>query len=351
MLGARREGGVAELGRSIGAVQAQDGMGEVLAVRVRSDHLTAADVHRERVESRSVVRTWLMRGTLHLVPSADIRWLLDLLGMQMDRKAHKRRANLGVTPDIYTDAMTLIGRELAGEALTRAQIIERFREAGLPWEGQVVPHLLRSASLTGLICFGPLADGDDTHVLLDEWLPERTADPPNPAAELARRFFGAYGPATPSDFRSWTGLAAADARAGFDAIGDELVELSVDGRSMRMLADAAERVDEVLAQPTPVVRMLGPFDPYLLGYAKRELGVSADLVRRVHPGGGMILPTILSDGVMIGTWTRRRTSRGVKISVTAVDDLSVDERAGIEAEVAAIGRFLGVDVSWQLEVR
>ena len=218
MLGARRAGGVAELARSIGAVQAQDAMGEVLAVRARSDHLTAADVHRERVESRSVVRTWLMRGTLHLVPSADIRWMLDLLGTQMDRKALKRRANLGVTPDIYADAMTLIGRELAGEALTRAQIIERFREAGLPWEGQVVPHLLRSASLTGLICFGPLADGDDTHVLLDEWLPERTADPPNPAAELARRFFGAYGPATPSDFRTWTGLAAADARAGIDAI-------------------------------------------------------------------------------------------------------------------------------------
>ena len=97
--------------------------------------------------------------------------------------------------------------------------------------------------------------------------------------------------------------------------------------------------------------MLGPFDPYLLGYAKRELGVSADLVRRVHPGGGMILPTILSDGVMIGTWTRRRTSRGVKISVTAVDDPSVEERAGIEAEVAAIGRFLDVDASWQLELR
>ena len=226
MLGARREGGVAELARSIGAVQAQDGMGEVLAVRVRSDHLTAADVHRERVESRSVVRTWLMRGTLHLVPSADIRWLLDLLGMQMDRKALKRRANLGVTPGIHADAMTLISSELAGEALTRAQIIERFREAGLPWEGQVVPHLLRSASLTGLICFGPLADGDDTHVLLDEWLPERTADPPNPAAELARRFFGAYGPATPSDFRTWAGLAAPDARAGCDAIADELVELT-----------------------------------------------------------------------------------------------------------------------------
>ena len=183
MLGARRAGGVAELARSIGAVQAQDAMGEVLAVRARSDHLTAADVHRERVESRSVVRTWLMRGTLHLVPSADIRWMLDLLGTQMDRKALKRRANLGVTPDIYADAMTLIGRELAGEALTRAQIIERFREAGLPWEGQVVPHLLRSASLTGLICFGPLADGDDTHVLLDEWLPEPDGRP----AESGRR--------------------------------------------------------------------------------------------------------------------------------------------------------------------
>ena len=237
-LGARRWRTAAEVARGCGAVQAQDRMGERLAVRARSEGLTAAALERAQAEERSVARTWLHRGTLQLAPAEDLRWLLALLGEPMDRKALKRRADLGIDAATYQQAMAAMRRALSGgTALSRAELVERVRAAGLPHEGQVVPHLLRSASLTGLVCFGPTIEGADTHVLVEEWLAGvEDAQPANPSAELARRYFAAYGPAAPADFRWWSGLPAKEARAGFAAIADELEE--VEGRRQANVAAA-----------------------------------------------------------------------------------------------------------------
>ena len=345
-LGARRWRTAAEVARGCGAVQAQDRMGELLAVRARSQGLTAAALERARTEQRSVARTWLHRGTLHLAPAEDLRWLLALLGEAMDRKALKRRADLGIDAEAYEGAMAAMRRALSGgAALSRAELVERVREAGLPHEGQVVPHLLRSASLTGMVCFGPTVEGTDTHVLIADWLAGvEDARPANPSAELARRYFAAYGPAAQADFRWWSGLPAKEARAGFAAIADELEEVEADGKRMWLTPDRPA------TEPSaPRVRVLGAFDPYLLGYAKRELGVSEELLRKVHPGGGMILPTVLVDGVMVATWGRRRTGRGMRITVAPFWGLSGEMEAGIEAEVGDIGRFLGEGVGWEVE--
>ena len=353
-LGAQRADGVLEAVRNCGAVQAQDRMGEALAVRARSNALVLADLEQARSEARSVARTWLMRGTLHLTAADDLRWMLAVLGEAMDRKALRRRADLGITPDAYRAAMTLLRRELAGgKALSRAEITEHMRAAGLPWEGQTVPHLLRAASLNGLICFGPAAGSVTTHVLLDDWLSDPGADAAaleNPAAELARRYLRAYGPAAPADFRWWSGLPAADARAGFSALSAELTEVSVEGRAMWILSERADAVKAALAAAAPLVRVLGAFDPYLLGYAKRELGVPDALLRRVHPGGGMILPTVLVDGVLAATWRRRRGAGGILLLVSAFQELPDEVRAGIDAEVSEIGRFLGAKTDWELTI-
>ena len=345
-LGERRWTTPAEVARGCGGAQSQDRIGGLLAFRARSSGLTAAEVERALFDQRSIARTWLMRGTLHTVAAADLRWMLALLGPEMDRKGLKRRADLGLDDDIRDAALAAMQRALAGGAmLARAEIVERVREAGLPWEGQVVPHLLRAASLRGLICFGPTVDGAETHVLLDDWLADaEEAQPPDPAAELARRYFAAYGPATQADFRFWSGLSGADARAGFRAIEAELEAVEADGKPMWMTAGR----DAPAAAP-PSVRVLGPFDPYVLGYGKRELGASEQTLRLLHRGGGMIPPIVLSDGVLVAVATRRRTARGMRFTLNPVARLTKQIRAGIDAEVAEIGRFLGEDADWELE--
>lgn len=338
---------VGELVRGIAAVQAQDAVGEVLAVRVRTTGLTAADVEHARVEERSVVRTWAMRGTLHLLAAADVRWVLRLVGPYMVRKAKRRQQELGLTDDVYRRAVSvLLGALEEDGVLTRRQIAERWAAQGLPSEGQAIPYLLNWASLEGVICFGPTVDGKATHVLLDSWLDDDVPEPLDPAAELARRYMSAYAPTTPQDFGMWSGLPAGEARRAFQSIEGALVCVDVDGTRMWMPEASVGLPDMIREDETGSITMLGAFDPYLLGYRVRELGVTPELLKRVHPGGGIIRPTILIDGRAIATWTRKRSGRKLTITVSPFESLSEQVRSWIDGEVEDIGRFLDVEVVW-----
>ncbi len=332
--------------RASAAIQSQDRLGELLAVRVRSDELTTEDLRQARLHDRTLVRTWLHRGTLHTVPGTDLRWLLELLGAEMDAKALKRRADLGIIPDDHACSMQAM-RRLLGERgpLTRHQIIDHFREQDLPHEGQAVPHLLRSASLNGHICFGPEIGGEAAHVLIDDWLTEPDNQPANPAARLAEIFYRAYAPATPADFRWWSGLPAVAARAAHQAVADQLTEVDVDGRPMWIPASTANQLADTLARPE-TVRLLGPFDPYILGYAKRDLGVPETQLKQVNAGGGMIRPTIIADGTLIGTWQYRSTKTRVNITLRPFTDLNDHAQTAIEQEINDIARYLNLNARW-----
>ncbi len=339
---------VGDLVRGIAAAQAQDRVGEVLAVRVRTTGLTAMDVERARVGSRSVVRTWAMRGTMHLLAAKDVRWVLRLIGPIMVRKAKRRHRELGLTDEVYRRAARVLRRALEENgALTRRQIAERWAARGLPSEGQAVPYLLNWASLEGVICFGPTVDGKATHVLLDTWLENDVPEPDDPVAEFAWRYVSAYAPTTPQDFGMWSGLPAGEARRAFQSIEGELVCVTVDGTRMWMPGAYVGLPDMIIEDETASIRMLGAFDPYLLGYRVRELGVTPELLKRVHPGGGIIRPTILVDGRAIATWTRKRSGRRLTITVSPFEPLSEQVRSGIHREVEDIGRFLDLEALWE----
>jgi hypothetical protein len=337
--------GVADLVRDLAAVQAQDAGAEVLAVRVRTQGLTEDEVEKARVEERSVVRTW----TLHLVSSKDIHWMLGLLGPLMIRKMQRRHLELGLTEDVFVKAVRVMQEALGDYGpLTRQQLAQPWSKHGLPAEGQAVPHLLSWASMAGIICFGPTVKGKATHVLLDDWLPDVETKVTDPRAELARRHVTAYGPATPDDFQAWSGLPVADARAGYDEIAGELLQVDVEGLPMWLLKDRAEWLDQTLDAGS-ITKMLGAFDTYLLGYRTRDLDISPDLMKKVHPGGGIIRPVILVDGRAVATWTRKRTGLKMSITVSPFEPLHKEIHAAVDAEVNDIGRFLGVDGSWAVE--
>ncbi len=123
----KRRGDVYEVVRAVGAIPAQDSLAARLAVRARSERLTAADVIRACNEERSVVRTWLMRGTLHLVAAEDVRWLVGLLGPVFARAGRRRRLELGVEDGVCERALPAIGSILSASApLTRADLVHRL---------------------------------------------------------------------------------------------------------------------------------------------------------------------------------------------------------------------------------
>ncbi len=324
-------------------IQAQDAVAEVLSVRVRTSGLTARSVDEARTVHRSVVRTWAMRGTMHLVASEDAGWLLSLLGPVMIRKSRSRHRELGLTADVGARAVGFVREILEAHGpMSRAEIAGRLSEQDIPVGGQAIHHIVRLAALEGVVCFGPDDGAERTYDLPDRWPPARRVD--DPLAELARRYLRAYAPAGPDDLAAWSGLPLKDARAAFQRIVGELVEVSVEDSPSWMPASRAGWLDAP-GPRIPAVRLLPAFDTYLLGYSERDLGAPEAYARRVHPGGGIIRPTLMIDGRVVGVWARKRTRRGISVTVTPFEDLPPGTHQAVEEEAADVGRFLGADAA------
>ncbi len=296
--------GVAGLVRHLGGVQAQELSAATLAIRARSRGLTADDVRRAREDERSIVHTWVMRGTLHLVATEDVGWLLALLGPLFIARSARRYRELGIDGDVRDRAAEIIREALASQSpQTRPELAAVLANRGIPVEGQAIAHLVGYAAMRGVICFGPRRGARPTYVLLQDWVrPGPTLDAEHALAELALRYVGAYGPATVEDLASWSGLPMAQARSALRSVAERLHEVEVAGAPAWMLpqpdAPPVERA----------VRLLPSYDTYMLGYRRRDLAVAAPHASRVHPGGGQIKPTLVVDGRAVGVWqgTRRR---------------------------------------------
>jgi hypothetical protein len=330
-------------------VQAQDAAAAPLAVRARSANLVSADIQRAREQDRSVVRTWGMRYTLHLLATEDIGWLLPLLGPVFVRASQRRRATLGLDENTCVRAIRLLRDFLASQGpATRAQIVEEIAKHGIRLEGQAAPHLIGRAALEALVCLGPDHDGKPTYVLLDDWVDRGKPLPREAAlAELARRYLAAYGPAGLEDLAAWSGLPMVDVRTGIQGIASELLVVKVAGRPTWLPEARATWLHEPPPHD-PVVRLLPSFDNYLLGYRSRDLVVPPEHAKRVHPGGGVIRPTLLVNGFVVGTWRSKRRRGGLSIEVEAFDTIVAEVQAGLQEEVADLGRFLGVQAVLEL---
>jgi hypothetical protein len=332
-----------------GGLQAQEYPSAVLGVRARSHGLLAADVHRAREEKRSIVLTWAMRGTLHLVPSADLGWLLELLSPLFIHGSERRYRQLGLSAEVRADALDAI-REILGSRgpLSRPALAEALGARGIPVQGQAIAYLVSYAALEGVICLGPEEEGTLTYVLVDEWLKNKGTPPGKDGAlgALARRYFGGFGPATLTDFAGWSGLPMAQARNGLDAIKDDLAEVEALGETAWLLRDHLERLDWQAGEE--VVRLLPRYDNYLLGYGSREFMVDEAFAKRLHPGGGVIHESAVVDGRAIGTWRKTQKKDQIEVAVELFEPVDDGLKARVGVEVQDIGRFLGQDAQVEL---
>ncbi|MEV6368841.1 winged helix DNA-binding domain-containing protein [Micromonospora musae] len=335
-------GTVAEVVEWFGAMQAQDVASGIWSLGARLPALTLTDV-QAALERREALRTWPMRGTVHLVPARDARWMLELTGVRSLPAAATRRAALGLDEADADRAVEVLGSALAGGRLTRSRCVETLNAAGIGTDGQRGYHLLWYASVRGVTCVAPNIGTEQTFALLDEWAPDPLRPERDEAlALLARRYVRSHGPVTAREFAGWTGLTLTDARRGFAAAGDTLTAVTVDGEEM--LVDGA-LLD---ATPAPVddVRVLPGFDEYLLGYKDRALMLDPAHRDAIIPGNnGIFQPTIVSGGRVVGTWRRTIGKTRVKVGVTPLAEL---DRPRTEHALARYAEFLGLplEVSW-----
>jgi uncharacterized protein YcaQ len=312
--------------RRLLAVQAQDPRGARLAIRARSEGLSAADVDRALSQERSLVITWLNRGTLHLVSSEDYSWLHALTTPSLSRSNARRLAQEGLTEAAAERGVAAIVRALGADGpLTRSQLADRVAAAGVRTEGQALVHLLMCASLRGLIVRGPMLGAQHAHVLVRDWLGEQAAvDRERALAELARRYLEGHGPADERDLARWSGLALRDSRAGLAAIAGELTQRA-DG-----LVELARR----RLSPLPRPLLLGAFEPLLLGWRSREellAGTTAILTTN-----GIFRPFALVRGRAAATWSLRAG----KIELRPFAPLSRGVQRALEREAQDVVRYL-----------
>ena len=291
-------GGVADVVRRTGGLQAQSWRGAAYAVRARSTATTWTDVAQAREADRSVLRGWFMRGTLQLVATDHAGPLLGILGPQIIKDSERRHGELGLTEDKRKRAAGLIESQLLANGPTgRAELGELLAKAGLIPEptGQAVYALIRYTGLLGLLCYGPGHDRTETWVATRDWLGRPLELQRDGVGELARRYLAAYGPATVHDFATWSGLPVPAARAAVKEVAT--TEFVVAGESLAAVADL---------RGCPDLRLLGEFDPYLLGYRNRRHALDETHRKRIHPGGGMLKPAVVQAGRVIGSWRHDR---------------------------------------------
>ncbi len=302
--------------RWLTAVQAQDHAGALTSVAMRTAARALGAVE-QGLDGGELVRSWPMRGTLHVVVAEDLPWMVDLLAPRVLAGAGARRAQLGLTARLLERAREVaVGALEGGRQLRREELHDAWHQAGLITGGQRGYHLLWHLAHTGTLCLGPLRDGQQLVVLVEEWIPSpRRLERDEALGELAERFFRSHGPATVKDLMRWARMLAGDARAGVALARGQLERTEVEGVEYFMDPQTPELLQAHRRQARGVFLLPG-FDEFILGYQDRRAVLAAEFADRIVPGGnGMFRPTVVSGGKVLGTWTH--VGRGARRAVKA----------------------------------
>ena len=327
----------ADVARQTAGIQAQEPRAGRLGFRARSARLRAADVDAARVEERSIVRTWAMRSTMHLLATEDAEWVLPLFDSGLAADSRRRLGQLGLDARAQDRALAAIRDELESEGyLGRSELVERLARLGIEIDAARRVHLFRLATGEGLAILGPDRGAETLLALVRDWIGERPPHDRDAAVtELTRRYLRAFGPATEADFAGWSGLPLRDVRAGLGRVGGDLVELRLGQQRAWALRGASRR------PRGRIVRLLPAWDNYLMGHRDRDFIAGPDRWPAVMPGGGLIRPTIVVDGVAVGTWSTRRRGGGVEVELDPFEELDDETTAAMRAEIQDVQRFEG----------
>jgi len=335
------EGSPLDLVRAMGAVQAQDYPGGLWGIGLRLDGAAEADVERT-IADATLVRTWPMRRTLHIVAGQDVRWMLKLLTPRQLALSAGRHRQLGLGEGDFARAGRILGRALrGGRRLTRAAAYDELRRRGVSPEGQRGIHVLADLAQQGLLCFGPREGKQPTFVLLEEWVPPAPEPSRDEAlATLAARYFGGHGPATLQDFVWWTGLRVAEARRAIETAGARLV---AEQHGDSTWYASAEAPPPAPARPVKAA-LLPPWDESLVAYRDRSLATR--VLKESDPNGlGLIgKPVVLVDGTVRGAWRREVRPAAVRVTLDLWSALTAAERRAVQKAAARYGRFLAREV-------
>jgi Winged helix DNA-binding domain len=326
----------------MGAMQAQDYPGALWSIGLRLPNATCVDVEKA-ISERTIIRTWPMRGTLHFVAAADIRWMLELLAPRIIAARAARHQEFGLDTAMFARCEKVVVKALqGGNALPRGELLTLLECSGISTAEFRSYTILWRLAHEGIICFGSHQGKQPTFALLHEWAPKAKSLPREQAlAKLALRYFTGHGPATLRDFTWWSGLKAADARAGLEMVSSRLLRQTVNGTVYWMPPNTP-----ALRNVSPTAYLLPGFDEYMLGYTDRSAFLDAKHAKKVFGGYTVFKPTIVVDGHVAGLWRRAFKKNSVVITLAPFTRLKKAESLAVAAPAARFGQFHGISVKF-----
>ncbi|TMR03043.1 winged helix DNA-binding domain-containing protein [Actinomadura soli] len=335
------DAGALQIARRLAGVQAQVASAAEFAVAIRQTAPETGAVQRAILDERTLVKTWAMRGTLHLLPADEAAAYLVLCAAVRNWEKPVWQRNFGATPaDLEAIAEAAAGALADGAVLTREELTTAVvEETGSRHLAEVLGSgwgtLLKPLAWWGVLCYGPSQGTRVTFTSPERWLPGWTGLPSmeDAARTAIHAFLGAHGPATPDMFDNWLMRKLnrkKDVKAWFAAAEDGLSTIEVEGVQMYVLD---EHRDELLnTEPSTSVRLVGAFDQYVLGAGTgASYLVPAERRKEVSRAGGWISPVVLYEGRVAGVWE----AKDADVTVTAFEDVPTaplrDEVARMEA--------------------
>jgi uncharacterized protein YcaQ len=328
-----------------------------LTVWARVEDLDRRAVQRALWEDRTLVKTWAMRGTLHLLPADELPlWHAALSTSGRYLRAAVWQKNFGITLEELDRLTEAVAAALDGRVMTREELVQEVaRLTGSAAFGSNLAQswgtILKPAAFAGHLCFGPSLGQRVQFTRPDTWL--NTAlprmDPHAATAAIARRFLAAYGPATYHDLaRWWNGGGVSNARRWIAALGEEVSAVEVDGAQAWMLAVHAREAREVPMCRS--VRLLPGFDQYVITashHAERLL--PGDLRHRVYRPQGWISPVLLVNGRMHGVWRHETKGSRVEVVIEPFVKAPMWVRRAAGEEVERLAAYFGcsLKLTWK----
>jgi hypothetical protein len=339
----------AQVVKEVVGIQAQEQGAAFLSIQARNPALRAGALEHEFLVERTMIRSWFMRGTLHMVATEDVEWLLPLLSPFFIQQNQRRYKELGLDESSLILGVKIIRETLASHGpMTRQELAPYLTGKGINTQGQALIYLINRAALEGVLCLGPEVEGKQAYVLWDDWVGQDLKNfGKGGLGQFVERYLGCYGPASPPDFAAWSGLPLGRVRETWIHLEDRLIEIEFSGGYGFILSEQAPLLEE----PYPDwlgVQLLPKFDTFLLGYKQRGLFIAPEHATRVNAGGGILRAVLLVNGSVQGTWKMVSKGKGVIVQVDPFTRLSPAARESLEVKVEGIGQFLGLEAALEL---
>lgn len=332
-------------------IQAQVMSAAELAIAERVDGLSPEKIQSALWQQRSLVKTWVIRQTLHLIAASDFSMYIAARRItDINWPAYFR--HYGISREIVDKYLSICPEILSEEPLTRQQLAaavgERIKSPELSdllaSKGWGTP--LKPLAWRGELCFGPSNGQNVTFVRPSAWIGSwETIEPEAAMAAIARRYLQAYGPSLPDNFRIWWGTYIEPARQAFKSIADEILEVDVEGWHAYALRTSIEMMQNF--EPAEVVNLLPLFDAYTFGLNRGqalEPLLSLSYQKQVYRPQGWISAVVLVGGMIKGIWESAIRRSKLYVAVKLFSEVSSGAREGITAEAERLGCFLNQPV-------